>query len=282
MQNSHIIILNKPKGISSFKFIRDIQRKYGYNKIGHAGTLDPMAQGMMIAMSNKATKLSDLLMKKNKIYSVVMELGYETDTLDTEGKVIKTMPYSNISEEYIAEILKKFEGEIEQIPPMYSAIKLNGKKLYNLARKDIKLDIKPRKVTIEYITDLCVEDNKISFKTLVSSGTYIRSLVRDIAYELGTCATMIYLKREQIADIKLKKDILILNVEDVIKLDTVNITLDEKKKLINGMTILKDLKCKSAHCYYKNQYLGIINIEDNKIKKSKFFITESEDNYEEN
>ena len=282
MQNSHIIILNKPKGISSFKFIKDIQRKYGYNKIGHAGTLDPMAQGMMIAMSNKATKLSDLLMKKNKIYSVVMELGYETDTLDTEGKIIKTMPYSNISKEYIAEVLKKFEGEIEQIPPMYSAIKLNGKKLYNLARKDIKLDIKPRKVKIEYITDLCVEDNKISFKTLVSSGTYIRSLVRDIAYELGTCATMIYLKREQIADIKLEKDILILNVEDVIKLDTVNITLDEKKKLINGMTILKDLNCKSAHCYYKNQYLGIINIEDNKIKKSKFFITESEDNYEEN
>ena len=157
-----------------------------------------MAQGLIVAMSNNATKLSDLLMKKDKVYLVKMKLGSETDTLDNEGSVIKSMPYEDVTLDKIKEAMNKFVGKIKQKPPMYSAIKHNGQKLYKLARQNIVVDIKEREININYIKNIRYNNGVIEFKVSVSSGTYIRSLVRDIAYELNTCATMIYLFREQI------------------------------------------------------------------------------------
>ena len=127
----YILILNKPKNISSFSYIQKIRKEENIKKIGHAGTLDPLAEGMMIVMANGATKFSDYLMKKDKTYLVEMELGYETDTLDLEGKKINEYKGEiEINIELLNEVLNKYKGKIKQIPPMYSAIKKDGIKLY--------------------------------------------------------------------------------------------------------------------------------------------------------
>ena len=150
-----MILLNKRKGISSFKAINELKRAIYAEKIGHAGTLDPMAEGLLIVMVNGATKFSDDLMKKDKEYYVELELGYETDSYDTEGAV--TLKYEGeieISKEKISEIIFGFVGDIEQIPPMYSAIKVNGQKLYELARKGIETERKARKEKINSIREI--------------------------------------------------------------------------------------------------------------------------------
>ena len=184
-----IVLLNKDRGISSFAAINKLKKEINAIKTGHAGTLDPMAEGLLIVMINGATKFSDDLMKKDKEYYVELELGYETDTYDTEGiTVSKYNGEIRISEEKAIEVINSFIGEIEQIPPMYSAIKVNGEKLYELARKGIETDRKSRKVKINTISEIKIDEKnpkKISFFTNVSSGTYIRTLVRDIGNKLG-------------------------------------------------------------------------------------------------
>ena len=197
-----LILLNKSKGISSFAAINELKRKIKAKKVGHAGTLDPMAEGLMIVMVNDATKFSDDLMKKEKEYYVEMELGYKTDTYDLEGTVI---------ERYEAKIIKavnSFKGKIKQIPPMYSAIKVDGKKLYDLARKGVEVERTERNVEISEVRKIKIvrpnknskdnENIKISFYVKVSSGTYIRSLVYDIGEKLGVFATMTRLVRTKI------------------------------------------------------------------------------------
>ncbi len=279
MNNSKIILINKRKGISSFKEINRVRREQNFDKIGHAGTLDPLAEGLIIAMSNRATKLSDMLMKKSKIYFVEMTLGFETDTLDLEGKIIKTDKIPENIRNNFFKIIDKFNGDIEQIPPKYSAIKVNGKKLYNLARKNVDINIPKRTVNIKYIKDIEFKSNdKIRFRVKVSSGTYIRSLVRDIAYELGTVATMSYLLRESVDIFKNPKNIEILNVDDVIVIDKVNLTNDEYLKIKNGQTIKFKYNGKDSklHCYNKNKYVGICDILHKNcgitsMKRSSFF-----------
>ena len=183
-----LILLNKSKGISSFAAINELKRKIKAKKVGHAGTLDPMAEGLMIVMVNDATKFSDDLMKKEKEYYVEMELGYKTDTYDLEGTVIERYEAEiNISNAQIIKTVNSFKGKIKQIPPMYSAIKVDGKKLYDLARKGVEVERAERNVEISEIRKIKItrpdknskvnENIKISFYAKVSSGTYIRSLV---------------------------------------------------------------------------------------------------------
>lgn len=279
MKNSKIILINKPKGISSFKEISRVRREYNFDKIGHAGTLDPLAQGLMIAMSNKATKLSDMLMKKSKVYYVEMTLGFETDTLDLEGEIIKKALIPTDIKDRLKGLIDSFLGEIEQVPPKYSAIKIDGKKLYDLARKNIDIDIPKRKVFIEYIKDIkFIDKDKIRFRTKVSSGTYIRSLVRDLGYALGTVATMSYLLRESIDKFKNPTDIEIIDVTDAITLDKVNLTKNEYMRVKNGQTIKFEYSGKNEqlHCYYNSEYKGICDIIFKKdgiisMKRNKFF-----------
>lgn len=279
MEDSKIILINKRHGITSHKVIKEIQAKYGFKKIGHAGTLDPMAQGLIVAMSNNATKLSDLLMKKDKVYLVKMKLGSETDTLDSEGSVIKSMPYEDVTLDKIKEAMNKFVGKIMQKPPMYSAIKHNGQKLYKLARQNIVVDIKEREININYIKNIRYNNGVIEFEVSVSSGTYIRSLVRDIAYELNTCATMIYLFREQIDIFKapIGDNVEMYSIHDYFKLNNIVLCDEKIKNILNGMTLNLDKKCddKMLHCYDKNnRYLGIVEVIcRGKIKRSKFFLT---------
>ena len=274
-----IVLLNKSKGISSFKAINKLKWIIKSNKVGHAGTLDPIAEGLLIVMVNNATKFSDNLMKKDKEYFVELELGYETATYDTEGKVTEKYESEiNISYEKIFEVINSFIGEIMQVPPMYSAIKINGEKLYELARKGIEVERQARKIKIYSIREINIEQNKISFYAEVSSGTYIRSLVRDIGRKLGVYATMTRLVRTKIDKYSINESVSLeeiekkLNnqkeifeddsdnennvdrngeIEEVIKFKNIEcifnyekITLSEEKykKLKNGMTVLVGFK----------------------------------------
>ena len=279
--DNKIILINKEKGISSYKKIREIQKKYNYSKIGHAGTLDPMAEGLVIAMSDNATKLSDMLMKKDKIYQVEMCLYYQTDTLDLEGNVVYIDEEKKIyKEKEIIDAISSFIGASMQKPPMYSAIKLNGLKMYELARKNIEVDIPDRQVNIYYINNIKITGDKVSFETKVSSGTYIRSLVRDIALKLGTYATMTKLVRTQIDNFKLPEDVEIMEVGDAINLDKFILDYKQYFAIKNGMTciITSDLYSKDMklNAYYDDKYVGIIEVCDKKnnniyIKRTKFF-----------
>lgn len=279
----YILILNKPKNISSFSYIQKIRKEENIKKIGHAGTLDPLAEGMMIVMANGATKFSDYLMKKDKTYLVEMELGYETDTLDLEGKKINEYKGEiEINIELLNEVLNKYKGKIKQIPPMYSAIKKDGIKLYQLARSGEKIELEARDVEIYNIYDIEFNNKKIRFRCDVSSGTYIRSLVRDIGRELGYFATMTELFREKVGKFCKKDFNKKITIEDI--LDYPKLDINEKLylELKNGMTKILDIKDKKydlfsfIKVYCNDKFVGLVEIKNKigytyYIKRHKYF-----------
>ena len=279
----YILILNKPKNISSFSYIQKIKKEENIKKIGHAGTLDPLAEGMMIVMANAATKFSDYLMKKDKTYLVEMELGYETETLDLEGKKINEYKGEiEINIELLNEVLNKYKGKIKQIPPMYSAIKKDGIKLYQLARSGEKIELEARDVEIYNIYDVEFNNKKIRFRCDVSSGTYIRSLVRDIGRELGYFATMTELFREKVGKFCKKDFNKKITIEEI--LDYPKLDINEKLylELKNGMTKILDIKDKKydsfsfIKVYYNDKFVGLVEIKNKigytyYIKRHKYF-----------
>jgi tRNA pseudouridine55 synthase len=193
-----IIPINKPAGITSHTVVNKLRKHYGIKKIGHAGTLDPFATGVLILLvGRESTKRSQELMKQDKIYRTKLKLGYISDTYDKDGVIqeynIQKVPIRS----EIDQIIASFIGEISQIPPMYSAIKINGKKMYELARKGQKVDIPPRLVNIYNITVLDYAYPYLTLDISCSSGTYIRSLGYDIGMKLGTGAYLEELERRQ-------------------------------------------------------------------------------------
>ncbi len=200
-----IIVLNKPTGMSSSLAVQIVKRTIKPNKIGHMGTLDPLGSGVLVLGINKGTKLFDEFLNKVKTYRAVFSFGIETDTLDSEGVVINKCD-TNISLEQVKECCKNFVGEFDQIPPKYSAKKVNGKKAYNLARQGEEFELKTRHITI-YSCDVLyqVGNNTFMFEITCSGGTYIRSLCRDIAYSLSTYGTMLAIIRTRCADLTLKQ-----------------------------------------------------------------------------
>lgn len=270
-KNDGIVLLNKSKGISSFKAINKLKWIIGSGKVGHAGTLDPVAEGLLIVMINNATKFSDNLMKRDKEYFVELELGYETDTYDTEGEITEKYEGDiNISDKKILEVINSFTGEIMQVPPMYSAIKINGEKLYELARKGIEVEREARKVKIYSIREINVENKgkcRISFYTEVSSGTYIRSLVRDIGRKLGVYATMTRLVRTKIDRYSIEESVLLEEIEE--KLDKDKETSGENicKDISNNPEKVKEIiKFKNIECIFNYEK---ISISEEKYKKLK-------------
>ena len=278
----YILILNKPKNISSFSYIQKIRKEENIKKIGHAGTLDPLAEGMMIVMANGATKFSDYLMKKDKTYLVEMELGYETETLDLEGKKINEYKGEIEINIELNEVLNKYKGKIKQIPPMYSAIKKDGIKLYQLARSGEKIELEARNVEIYNIYDIEFNNKKIRFRCDVSSGTYIRSLVRDIGRELGYFATMTELFREKVGKFCKKDFNKKITIEEI--LDYPKLDINEKLylELKNGMTKILDIKDKKydsfsfIKVYCNDKFVGLVEIKNKigytyYIKRHKYF-----------
>lgn len=189
-----ILNINKPTGITSFDVVRKIKSLSKNKKVGHAGTLDPIASGVLPVCIGGATKFVDYIMKNEKVYLADMKLGVRTDTYDREGTVIDTSDF-NLSEMDIKSAILSFQGEIEQMPPMYSAIKIKGKRLYDLARQGIEVEREKRKITIYSIDIVDIELPHLVFKVRCSKGTYIRSLCHDIGNKLNCGAIMWNLKR---------------------------------------------------------------------------------------
>lgn len=192
-----LIVLDKPSGLSSFLAVNIVKRAVGAKKAGHMGTLDPLASGVLVIGINKATKLFDKFLKSNKEYYAEYEFGYETDTLDLEGKVIKKDEnFSGITKEEFIKVLPKFVGKMKQMPPVYSAKKIDGKKACDLAREGKEITLEPKEVEVfalDFVDE--IRPNVFGVKIQCSSGFYVRALGRDIAKELGSFATTVCIRR---------------------------------------------------------------------------------------
>ena len=201
-RNVHgIVLLDKRLGVSSNRALQEVRRLFNANKAGHTGSLDPLATGLLPLCFGEATKVSALMLDDNKRYQVVIQLGVMTDTGDAEGVVVETKPVPDFSIEEIQACLQQFVGEIDQIPPMYSALKHQGKKLYELAREGKTIERKARRIRIlelKLLTDSqawAAESNQLMLEVFCSKGTYIRSLAEDIGHTLGCGGTVKALRR---------------------------------------------------------------------------------------
>lgn len=213
-----IINIYKEKGFTSHDVVAKLRGILKQKKIGHTGTLDPEAEGVLPVCLGKATKLCDLLTDKDKCYQTVLKLGITTDTQDMTGTVLKKMDV-NLKEEAIKEAILSFEGEYNQIPPMYSALKVNGKKLYELAREGKEVERKPRRVVIRKIEilDINEELDEVRMNVECSKGTYIRTLCYDIGEKLGVGGTMKSLLRTRVERFYLADSIRLSDVENKVK-----------------------------------------------------------------
>ena len=284
-----IIIINKPTGCTSHDIVYKVKKIFN-EKVGHTGTLDPMAEGVLPILVGKGTLLSKYLINHNKKYIVELQLGTKTDTADSEGKIVeqKTVNEEKISKENIKNIFKSFIGIQEQIPPMYSAIKVNGKKLYEYARKGQEVDIKPRQIEIFNINliEYSVEKKQIKFEVFCGKGTYIRSLCEDIAQKLETVGYMKSLKRIQVGDFKIEDSITINKLEENIqdnnfikskfisieKLfnEKASVKLDNKKMklFLNGVRLTQTLDDGIYRIYNENNvFVGIGVVEKQLLKR---------------
>ena len=305
-----IIIVNKPKGITCkglylmINGVINVYKEVGFTsrdavskltgilrqrKIGHTGTLDPLASGVMLICVGKSTKLAQDLEAKDKVYIADFDIGYATDTYDIEGKKI-VENHIEVSKENLIEATKKFLGSIKQVPPMYSAIKMDGKKLYDLARKGIEVERSERDVKIEYINILNFGENKAQIQTKVSKGCYIRSLIYDIGKDLGTYATMTELLRTAVGDYSLEQAYTLEEIENLITknnfefLKTVEeifnypiYKLNSEKEFTlfrNGNTVKINEKIENGRyrIYFQNEFVGLANVEKNiLIKGYKYY-----------
>lgn len=234
-----IIVINKPKGCTSHDIVYKIKKLFN-RKVGHTGTLDPMAEGVLPILVGKGTLLSKYLINHNKKYVVKLQLGIKTDTADSEGKVIeeKDVNVDFLNEENIIKILKSFIGKQEQIPPIYSAIKVNGKKLYEYARKGQEIELKPRKIEIYYINliNYSAKEKQVEFEVFCGKGTYIRSLCEDIANKFETVGYMKELKRIQVGD---------FNIEDSVTIEDLQNNVDDEKYIDSRIISIEKLFSKS-------------------------------------
>ena len=209
-----VLNIFKPKGMSSFDAVRVVKKVAGTGKVGHTGTLDPEATGVLPICIGRATKIIDYIMDSEKVYEVTLKLGIRTTTYDLEGEVLEERDPSHLTEEEILNSINSFKGEYSQIPPMYSALKQNGVRLYELARKGIEVERKGRLVNIYNLEDIKINNPYISMKVACSKGTYIRSLCYDIGEKLGVFATMTELNRAKTSVFSQEESI---NINDLTK-----------------------------------------------------------------
>jgi tRNA pseudouridine55 synthase len=203
-----VILVNKPKGLTSYDVVDFVRRRLKIKRVGHAGTLDPLAEGLLIILvGRKYTKLFSKFVNFDKEYIGVLKLGETTTTGDSQGEVIKKADYSHVDEEKIKEAFSSFRGEISQIPPMVSALRIGGKRLYRLARKGIVVERKPRKIKIYSLKILNIDLPLVEFYIHCSKGTYVRKLAEDIGEYLGCGAHIVSIKRTKVGSFKLEEAI---------------------------------------------------------------------------
>ncbi|SFA89578.1 tRNA pseudouridine(55) synthase TruB [Clostridium frigidicarnis] len=271
-----IINVYKPEGITSFDVVRVIKKVANTSKVGHTGTLDPLAKGVLPICIGKGTKLVDYIMEGNKVYKAQLKLGEITDTYDREGKILESKSYSNLTEKKIIEVMSSFKKQYDQIPPMYSALKVNGQRLYDLARKGIEVERKGRPVTIYEMEILNIDIPFVNFRVKCSKGTYIRSICYDIGEELGCGAYMTKLEREASGTFNIENSIKLENLtcdnfsenlismEDALKsYDSISVNNNFSKLLINGVSIM-DKRVYNENIR-ENKIYKVYNEEENKF-----------------
>ena len=194
-----ILVIDKPSGLTSHDICQIFKRQLGVKKVGHAGTLDPLATGVLVLLLDGATKMQSLFLGQDKEYEFTMRLGVATDTYDSEGKIISEVPLSGVIlsevKDLLVSILPRFTGEILQTPPAYSALKKNGVPLYKLARQGKKVEATPRKITVYSLEIISAEGDSVTLRCRCSSGTYVRSIANDLGQELGVGAHITALRR---------------------------------------------------------------------------------------
>lgn len=279
-----IIIIDKEYGITSRDVVNKISKKFNTKKVGHTGTLDPIATGVLIVCINKATKLVNRLTQEYKEYIATCLFGIDTDTFDKTGTILKDENIT-LKKEDIINALNHFKGKYNQQVPIYSAVKINGKKLYEYARENIDITLPTREVDIKEISLIegpIYKDNKteIKFKCLVSKGTYIRSLIKDIAKHLNTCAIMTDLRRTKqgifnIEDSYNIDDISensIIPIKDVLNVKKINIKEDIRKQVLNGAKINNIYNADEVLFMDNDKEIALYKIDENNKNKLKIDI----------
>lgn len=234
-----IILINKEKGLTSRDVVNQISKKLKIKKVGHAGTLDPIATGLLVIGVGNGTKILDLLTLDQKEYIATVSIGIQTDTYDITGNILKKQENYQLDKKTLENTLNSFLGSYEQEVPKYSAVKINGKKLYEYARKQEEIELPKRLVTIYQIELLNYNDSEFTFKTLVSKGTYIRSLINDIGLKLNIPMTMKELKRTRSGKFLLENSNLITDNYNYITIDK---ALDFKIIELEDEDLLKKVK----------------------------------------
>lgn len=261
-----IIVVDKPEGVTSRDVVNYISKLVNVKKVGHNGTLDPLASGVLVICIGRYTKLNNYLSSSEKEYITKVKLGVETDTLDITGSVLKSKE-EKLELDKLNSSLSTFTGKYLQEVPKYSAVKVKGKKLYEYAREGIDVTLPKKEVEIKSIELLSSSDDSFTFKTLVSKGTYIRSLIRDILNDMGCTGTMESLIRvkQGMFDIKdayslndiEKGKYKLLKIKDILDIETVKVDDVTKKKIINGGFIYGDYPLEVLFLDSENNELAI-------------------------
>ena len=276
-----VIIINKPKGYTSHDVVNIVRKELNMKKVGHTGTLDPNATGVLPILVGQATKISKYLVEHKKTYIATIELGEKRDTGDSEGNIIES-DY-NVKEfdiSIIKQVLQSFLGKQKQIPPMYSAIKVNGKKLYEYARSGQEVKVESREIEIYRIELIEYKNNRIEFEVECSKGTYIRTLCENIAEKLGTIGYMKELQRKSFDKFKIEDSIKleelskdeaqkrIITIENIFK-DKEKIYLNDKgaELFLNGVQLTRELEDDVYRVYTDNRFIGLGIIKNKLLKR---------------
>ena len=275
MEINGIILVNKESGFSSNQVVGKVKYLLKANKAGHLGTLDVLGRGLLPITLGRGTKLFDYFLNKDKVYQTIFEFGFATTTLDREGEITDKNDVE-VSLEQLQNVCQKFIGKQDQLPPIYSAKKINGKKAYELARAGKSVDLKPKQIEIYDLKVLKqIEKNKFLLEVHCSSGTYIRSLCRDIASSLGTFGVMQDILRTKCGSFDIKESFTIEDIEQgkykIIPLDTVfdyeKLITYEADKLLNGQLVNTDYQDGIYRIYTDNSlFLGIGNVKNKRLK----------------
>ena len=280
-----IVIVDKPRDWTSQDVTARLRRVFGTRRIGHGGTLDPMATGVLPVFVGRATRAVEFFEHAEKTYETVLLLGKRTDTQDVTGRVLEERPVS-LSLEDVEDVLPRFRGEILQVPPMYSALKVNGQKLCDLARKGKQVERQPRPITIFELTLLSFEENRLRLRVRCSKGTYIRTLCDDIGAALGTLGCMESLRRTQAGDYSITEAV---PLETLLETDSpetylrgmdsmftrypaVTLTPNQEKRCRNGNSFTRPMANGTYRAYGANgEFLMLAKVEDNVMSTIKSF-----------
>ena len=288
-----VLNIFKPKGMTSFDVVRRVKKVCNTGKVGHTGTLDPDATGVLPVCIGRATKIIDYIMDSHKVYEVEFKLGIKTDTYDISGEILEDRDPSSLKDEEILEAVNSFLGEYSQVPPMYSALKQNGVRLYTLARQGIEVEREGRNITIYSLSDIKINNPYVSMRVECSKGTYIRSLCYDIGEKLGVFATMTELNRAETSVFKQEESVNIndltaenyqdylISLEDALnQYDRITVNSKYTKLLVNGVRVgdtryTKDevIEGRLYRVYDNDKFLGLGSRDKAGFKIEKLLLT---------